>query len=447
MLDRGLCDIRSFSGYLELGDFSIPINFAAHIDNRGEVEFDFGSIALTQETMFIRINWDKDHNYFSLTGKSTDGIEFKTEDFQFNSVGHETSREHGSRMTLAGRCSRAYFRRILTELSPNPIICMWLKGFRSFRQMEQNCRLGKVSIGGKSSIEDPDTITGYISVIYDGDTSDQLGWRKEAEELLEHLRRVMSFGSATVLQAPITEYFAGSELEVVALSQTRQAPAFLQTFHYLDQQPIFDAAVKSFFDPPFIVKNLFFAIEWFAMDATFNEVRLVNAMTVIENLVASNLENCDSLIRPPKEFDKTRTKLRQVIKKCVDKWSVEDAEKVKDVVAELNEKLADLNRRSIFQKLKILAERWSVPLEGISDDKIKAAKRARDLIVHRGHYYEEENDKTDDLWEHVTIIREIVVRFLLTAIGYKGRYLSYLGGYHDANFPPREVNEEATEAT
>lgn len=34
------------------------------------------------------------------------------------------------------------------------------------------------------------------------------------------------------------------------------------------------------------------------------------------------------------------------------------------------------------------------------------------------------------------VVREIAARFLLTAIGYKGRYISYIGGYHDADFPP-----------
>src|SRR5947209_16140958 len=40
-------------------------------------------------------------------------------------------------------------------------------------------------------------------------------------------------------------------------------------------------------------------------------------------------------------------------------------------------------------------------------------------------------------WTHVTIIREVAVRFVFTAIGYKGRYISHVGGYHDAVFPTR----------
>jgi hypothetical protein len=36
----------------------------------------------------------------------------------------------------------------------------------------------------------------------------------------------------------------------------------------------------------------------------------------------------------------------------------------------------------------------------------------------------------------VTVVREVVVRILFAAIGYRGRYISYLGGHHEAVFPP-----------
>ena len=38
-----------------------------------------------------------------------------------------------------------------------------------------------------------------------------------------------------------------------------------------------------------------FVVDWFVMDTTYKEVRLVNAMTVLENLIASNLD--DDVIR------------------------------------------------------------------------------------------------------------------------------------------------------
>src|SRR3990167_1444395 len=49
--------------------------------------------------------------------------------------------------------------------------------------------------------------------------------------------------------------------------------------------------------------------------------------------------------------------------------------------------------------IDILAARWSVPINGIGEDKIKAAKKARDHIVHRGHYYDDGKERNDDLLE------------------------------------------------
>lgn len=440
MKDKGLSEFNSFAGHLQVNGSTLKLTFLVRIDPAGEVEFDFGTIALTSETKFIMDFW---HNTgakvkcYSLSGKSADGIEFNTDNLYFNNLGHNSSKASGSCMSPKGRCSSAKFHRNLPEPISMPIIRMRVKGFRNFQQLESKCYLGTITMGGKNPIEKPDTITGYIAVFSDNEPSDLSEWRTESDKLLEHLRRVMSFASASVLQAPIIEYFSGNDLEVDALSQVSQKSAPMRTIHFLNQQPVFDSAVMSFFNPPIKVKNLFFAIEWFAMNSTYNEVRLINAMTVLENIVASNLGDKDALIRPPKEFKKTRKILRQVIKKCVDKWMPEEAEKAKEILDELNERLADLNRRSIFKKFKILVDRWSVPLDGISDDDFKAAKRARDLIVHRGHYYEEDKEAVVDLWQHITVVREIVVRIILTAIGYKGGYCSYLGGYHEAQFPPQ----------
>jgi len=445
MQDSGLSEFKSFLGHLQTGDNIISIAFSARISRSGEVEFDFGSFPLTDETSFLMKYWDDDfsaHNSISLSGKSADGIECKTGDLQFTALGLESHKETGTRLSPKGCCSRAEFHRKLIESGSKPVLRMHVKGFQNFGQLSSKNRLGTVTMGGRHSIDDFDTITGHISIYSDTEPADLDEWRKTADNLLEHIRRVMSFASASILQVPIIEFFAGDNLDVVALSQTKHTPTSMRVFHYLDQQPVFDAAVMSFFNPPFKVNNLFFAIEWFAMDATYNEVFLLNAMTVLENLIASNLSEKDAHIRPQKEFDGIRRNLRQVISRCVDKWSAEDSAKAAEAVAELNERLVDLNRRSILTKLKILAERWSVPLDGIGDDKIRAAKRARDLIVHRGNYYED-GKKIDDLWEHITVVREVVVRFLLMAIGYKGRYYSYLGGYHESQFPPKTAVSNA----
>jgi hypothetical protein len=35
------------------------------------------------------------------------------------------------------------------------------------------------------------------------------------------------------------------------------------------------------------------------------------------------------------------------------------------------------------------------------------------------------------------LIRELVVRFILTSYGYVGPYCTFVGGFRDGNFPPR----------
>ena len=75
-----------------------------------------------------------------------------------------------------------------------------------------------------------------------------------------------------------------------------------------------------------------------------------------------------------------------------------------------------------------------MPLDGISDMQIADAIKARNAVVHSGHHPTAEDGP--DLWDHMTVVRELVVRFLLTAIGYRGQYISHAGGYHFAHFPP-----------
>lgn len=442
--DVGLSEFKSFSGNLQEGCYSVPITFFARIDSAGNVEFDFGAIAVTQETRFILERWDGEGaqvTCFSLSGNAEDGTELKTEDLYFNSLENGWHKETGSRMKLVGGCSRAEFRRKLVKPTSKPLLRMHVKGFQNFPQLSVKCCLGLVVMNGDHLIKDMDTLTGYIVVQSDNEPADLAVWHVQADKLLEHIRRVMSFASASVLKGPVIEFYSGDELIVIALSQTRQAPASFRTFHHLNQQPIFDAAVTSFFNSPFKVKNLFFAIEWFAMEATYNEVQLVNAMTALENLVASNLSECDTLVFPKKEFNKKIAQaLRKALRESIEEVTTEEARNAREEMLEgLYAKLGDVNRQSIFQKLMTLAnnEHWSVPLDGISKEQIEKAIKARNHIVHRGHYYDNDKEGSGELWEHVTVVREIVVRFLLTVIGYRGSYFSYIGGCHDAQFPPQ----------
>lgn len=437
-------DLRSFqrfSGTLSDGDRSLPMRFKARIGEDGEVELDIHAFRISKANWFVRERFQdrSDVAEFVLNGVTADGLRFESNSLSFNSLGSRFSGVHNRHWSKPrGKCGKVQYFRTIDPARARPVLKLHLKGFDCFPPLYATCALGKIQVAGETKLSEADRLTGWIVLEAAEPPADVAAWRAEAEKLAEHLRRILSVGASTMLQAPILEIAAGDVLEIEVLPQTRQHAPVMRVFHKLNLQPVLDAAIASFFDPPVEAKNLFFAIEWFAMATTYNEVRLVNAMTALENLIDSNLTEEEALIEPRREFDKTRKVLRKVIRACLDRWSPDRAEAAR---AELGEKLLDLNRRPLRRKLYLLAARWNVPLDGISDAQIAEAIKARNAIVHSGHHPTAEDGP--DLWDHMTVVRELVVRFLLTAIGYHGQYISHVGGYHLAHFPPGDIDTDA----
>jgi hypothetical protein len=439
--DKGLDLLRSYRGELRLNDEHCSVEFSVHVDSAGEVVIDFGVVPFTPETSLFR-KWDREGPEFvefQLSGRADDGTQFSTDDLHFTAVKTSWKKDEGSFLHPKPSCSAARFVRSRRQRARAPLRRMLLKGFRNHGPLQMDTPLGKIAMAGPTELPDANRVTGWIAVEANDTPPDIDQWLSEVDRLIEHVRRVMSFASGAVLRAPLREFYSGETVDVTAWSQAEQKGSALRVFHYLDQRAVFEAAVHSFLTPPIEVKSLFFAIEWFAMDAGYTEIRLINAMTALENLIDSNLDDAAALIQPPGQFEKTRRVLRSVIRACLSKWS--SGSDAAEAALEVNEKLADLNRRSFLRKLLLLAERWRVPLDGISEDSLRAAKQARDRVVHRGQYYEDSKDGDADLWTHVTIVGEVVTRFLLTAIGYRGRYYSHVGGWHDAQFPPAPAEQ------
>jgi hypothetical protein len=440
MQNQSLCEKRQFSGCLKAEGFiDVPVIFRAHLTPSGQIEFDFDRIVITKETAFLRnysFPGETGFNYFSLTGQSDDGIELEIDRICFaNKYSIDAENEH-VQFRLSHH-SKATFTRKPSETQHNPLIRMCLIGFKRARFFEKDCPLGTISMGEYSSADDSGDgdITGFLQIEAKNELSDISVWCNEAHKLLQHVRHVMSFALGLMLRAPIVEFYEEDKLVVDVLPQIRQAStASFPVFQSNDRKSISEVAVNSFFDSPFKVENLFIAIEWFVMNSSYPEVRLVNAMTVLENLISSNLdENEKLIISDKKRFDKQRQFLRRVIKRCFDNWFKGEGNQEK-TLSDINENLANLNRRSLRQKLDILAKRWSIPLEDIGEKRIKEVISARNLIIHQGHY----NIEDSNLLGHAMVARELVIRFIFGAIGFQGRYISHLKRkYHLADFPPK----------
>ena len=341
-------EFETFTGHLSLGPDRLPVTVRIGIDATGALQFEFDTIKLTEESKFLFVSWHsatREMTYFSLDAATADGTTFSTERLFFLTLNNRSDAS-GTWFAPTAKCDVGLLRYRLKIPAERPALRMRLKGFRNFGSLHEECSLGRIAAQGQHEIEDVDTVTGSFTVQAVADV-DATVWKKDADKLLEHIRRIMSFAAASLLGSPIIEFFAGDTLEVSVRSEARQRSGTAPIIHFLAQESIFKATVTSFFSPPVMVNHLYLAIEWFAMVATYNEVRLVNAMTALENLIDSNLSRNEALILPRNQFDKIRRVLFSIIRACVLKWAPDAAE---EVLIELNEKLLDLNRRSLLHE-------------------------------------------------------------------------------------------------
>lgn len=360
---------------------------------------------------------------YSLSGVASDGATFESTEVLFKSFGHHFDQNLGHTYSPSALYQRCSFRLPLAEPTERPVVRLWIKGFESFDVLHAPCPLGAISMSGAGQLHDPDRITGVVEIKTDEVPDDNEAWIAAAERAAWHIRSIMSFAAAVTLRAPLTEVMNGATTLVSCRSQVRQIRSTMRNFDKLNLQPIFDTAVQSHFEPTAEMEGIGMAIEWIAQESTYNEIRLFSAMTALEHLINLHLSDTDKQVVAKEKFASLRQSLLKTLKSMRD-------EECADAFDELESKLGDLNRRSLRRKLDILMKRWAVPLEGIGETRLRDAVYARNRVVHTGQHH----DKS--LWPHVTVIRELIVRIILTALRFKGQYATYLDGARYVEFPP-----------
>lgn len=438
-----LRDFISFEGILKSNGHQWEMPFRARIGDDGEIEFEIPPIPLTRETLEIERLWFAARGRFHLfqvTGDAPDGTRFESATLFFKAL---TSHIGGaeSRLEVKARCQVGKFVQPIEKPNEKLSVRQALRGFECFGRLYALCPLGEVFMAGATPLPEGDRLSGWLHIICDKAVPRHDDWQKEVLKLFEHIRNVMSFAQSRYIRAPVLQTWTDQKFEVEVRSQTSSQASGIPVFSPTILQPIFEAAVASFFNTPIAVKKLYFAIEWFAMQTVYSETRLLNAMTALENLTNANLDAHDLYLLPDAAFDKLCRTMRKALPAPSNLLE-------KEFRADLPGKLQELNRRALRKKIQILADRWGVYLGDLPADGLKLAIRARNNIVHRGHYYDDETEraKKESLWPHIFLVREIVVRMILATIGFKGNYVSFLSGADRiVQYPP--VTDETQSAT
>lgn len=432
-MEKWLYGPFNFNGTLSLGSHSVVVEFSAGIDSDGSACVTLVRFQRSSANRFISELWDVPGTrfpLFSLAGNSADGQSFGTDNLIITSLGHEFS-DQVDTMCPVVACTFSNFTKLQQREGP-PAVKRWLNGFENFVPLSASTPFGTLSMAGAHR-PDRDAMSGEILLTMDSVEPFE-EWEKKADELLDWVTLVMSFAAAKRLSFPVMEIFQDERLLIEVYDRSIAPSTGLRPFASIDQRAIFDCAIASYFDPKVTIRNLDYAIEWFCMRAVHAESNLVFAMTVLENLVDSNLSNSDKAILPKAKFSELKQKMLEFVgQQIASYFSGDDAQQA--ALEDYSDKFLDLNRKTLLQKVHLLAERWMVGLDGIDDAHIRAAKSCRDKIVHRGHY-RTPTEGERDLHDHVLLVRELIVRFVLTALRFQGRYYTYMEGYRERNMPP-----------
>ena len=419
-------EFKSFFGFLRYENHEIKITFQAKIDNQtGVLTLNFNEIPFSNKSRFIEDIWQGNtyqFGSFELSGQTDDGLEFHSKSLNFSSVKITPN----SNLILDGECLHSTISKNVDDKDTSFIrsrVC----GFKSFRLPETKTLLGNLQIQGSHKNEPIENITGYFEVAKNFSEKLHEDWEEKTLSFINHLLIIFSFSSACRINVPITETLNDGKYKIDVFLQNKQTASAQPVIHHLHQKLILEAAYNSYFAPKLTINSLYSAVEWFCMQSLYKESMLINAMTALENIIDSNLDDNKKLYFKKKTFNKLAADLAPIVHEKFNECT--DIDSYNLTINELKSKLNELNRIPLLPKITLIADEFKVCIDDIKI-KINNAKSARDKIVHRGLYAYIDSNNENELYEHMLIIRETVVRIILASINYQGDYLSYVDGYH-----------------
>lgn len=441
----------TFTGTISRDDVVVPIKFRVRFGVDGELRFRVYPLPMTRETLDLRAERSNRKSNkvatYKVSAESAGGTRFDSDGIILKGTGYNVT-QTSAHVTLKLAYTKVTFTRAKNETDAPPAVRWNLRGFEAFPALRGECALGKVVLQGNYPEKRQDWVTGLATIVALEPVADPSTWLADAERLFRHLRDVMSLAMSRQIDYPTRDTWADGKWERVAYSQTRSRRTYPHVFHPMQLQPVCDAALASYFDPPIAAKGLNYAIEWLTLPVTYSEMRLTNAITALEHLTSANLDSADQIFLPENAFERFARRLRRLAADDL-AATFSDADAAQTAIiaamrATFPAKMQDLNRRPVFDRIMMLADRWCVPLDGLDASALQAAITARNSVVHRGYYYEPERGSREqvDLWDHLLLMREVAIRFALTLIGYRGTYLSFRGGQHDVAFPPTPDDQD-----
>jgi hypothetical protein len=407
-----------FAGTLSGHGSSIAVGFSLWIDGLGLLHLELDTMPYSPEAGALHLHQRPGSpvDLLDLVGESAEGHRFSSDSFSISRY------RHGSDFELQGDCYDAelVLPRDRRHDTSHDTRAWRVRQFSTFRRIAHDTPLGRVIISGPERDRESQDPNGFIAIHRrEGDTDER--WWEESDQLLTHIARVLSFACDTYLRPVIEERYANGEVTIRVARQGRASAPFMQPFHFLDMQPIFAVACQSYFDRHDEIEQLDAAIRWLTAPVAYDESRLINAMSALENILARcGVEQI--------EYYLGNAAFKKVAK------AVRDGLKEAGAPEAMIPKVAELNRRSLCDKVEALLAARGIRSDDFSEGWLATVIQHRNVIVHTG-ISPDFGDTEPDTLDHAIWVREIVTRIILERLGFVGGYRSWLHGDEQLRFP------------
>lgn len=403
-----------FEGTLTRNGMSISVSFDVAIDNRGVLQLSVDPLPISAHSITSDF-WQHQRRVanLNLVGQAANGSMFSSDRFFFTSYSHSTQ------LCVGGTCSDATLEIPLSSSVEKPQLIWRVRQLRTFRHLERQTSHGTIVAAGAEPGDDRQALTGWIAIEAPGGVDQS--WWATADHLVEHVGRIMSLASGTYLRPYIEQRLEGASNRIRVLRRSNTADPFMPPFHFLNLESILQYACNTYPDKYQRMRNLDGALQWLLAPAHYDEGRLVSAMTALENIVNAD-PGSNSAIMKNGAFKKIAKIVRELLKE-------------NGAPALMLSKVPELNRLALADSLSSYINKYSIVVDDFPENSMQALIKARNNIIHKGYYFDDDIAEQTDIWNHIIVARELATRILLSALGFKGNYFSHLHNDRQLSFP------------
>jgi hypothetical protein len=404
-----------YSGTLADAESIVDIQFTVGAGEDCHLTIEIDQLPLTEKVMTISrssaIGTKVSH--LKLRGRSLSGRKIESDHLSIMWYQFNTS---FARLEVSAAASTVIWP--LEEKVAPPTMRLLMRGFKSYPTPAIPTPLGTCSIHGDAHLTSINDVSGAITVTAPHGPLDQ-DWRTKAEQFLSHVHRGMALAHGGRLQTPLRELTINGEKRQTFYAGGGCA-AEMPVHDALNHAPIEQALIDGFFRDGPLPENLWGALGWMHSASIFNEIRFLTGMTALEAIIESELPAKRGTTMPKERF---KTVLRQ-LQEVLDRAELTPTEHTV-----LSKSIQGINRKTFRQKLEALFDHYRLPQADFGDKVLQSLVNLRNEVVHRGSF-----PPSTDPWQAIILVRELITRIMLSAIGFQGRYRCYIGGVHDRNF-------------